>query len=152
MKLTEFQTDPKVRDEGVWVRLPGADDDEARLKVRPETYGPYRRAITRIVEKNNAMGRFSRRQGSTLGDPVQFDIERGRAIAKHLLVNWEGLEDENNQPLPYSQETAERILTDHDRYYEFYLAVGEAIEQVSSAKKEWEEDRGNSSLSESNST
>lgn len=33
-----------------------------------------------------------------------------RALAKHVLVDWKNIEDDDGSPIPYSQEKAEEIL------------------------------------------
>jgi hypothetical protein len=144
-----FKTDSKARDEGVWVPLPGTDDG-TEIRVRSEDYAPYRRAITRIVERQQTTGRFSARQGSRIGDPVEFDVNRAKAIVEHLLLDWKGVTD-GGQEIPYSKEEAERYLTDPD-FYDFYLAVVEAIERVTRSRADWETARKKSSASASAST
>lgn len=152
MKLTKFRADRRVRDEGVWVDLPGREPtSEARVRVRSEDYEPYRRAITKIVEDQQQFGRYSRRQQARLGDPVKFDEERGRAIAKFLLVDWQGLEDESGASIAFSVSAAEQFLTDPD-YRDFYLAVSEAIDLVTDRKVDWETEVGKSSATESSTT
>lgn len=154
MELKAFKTDRKLRDEGVWVPLPGRPNEEAEVKVRSEDYAPYRRALSRIVEETQSLGRFSRKNqgGMRLGDPVRFDQERGRAIAKHLLVDWRGFKGEgftdDGSEIKFSPELAEKFLT-HEDYRDFYLAVDEAINSLGKAKEVWEDDRKNDSASDS---
>lgn len=147
MNLKAFRTDKTARDEGVWVALPGRPNDTAEVRVRSEDYAPYRRALTRIVEETQQFGRFSRRNNQArIGDPVRFDKERGKAIAAHLLVEWrgfvgDGFTDDGSE-LKYDLKLAETLLTGDD-YYDFFLAVSEAIESVARMKSSWEEDRKN---------
>lgn len=157
MELKAFRTDKRLRDEGVWVPLPGRPaTSEAEIRVRSEDYAPYRRALTRIVEETQNYGRFSRRNNQMrLGDPVRFEQERGRAIAKYLLVDWRGFQGDgftdDGSEIKYTSELAEKFLT-HEDYRDFYMAVDDAISSLNQAKDSWEADRKNDSESDSTTT
>lgn len=150
-----FAVDPKVRDEGVWMALPGEAGSihKAKVRLRSEDYGPYKQAIGDAVTRHQGGGRYTRRQQSqqTLAglNLNEFERERGALIAEFLLLDWDlGALTENDQPIPYSKETAKRFLTDPD-WYDFYCAIGELLDQLTSRKSEWEEDRKKSSSSAS---
>lgn len=104
MKISELEVDQKVIEEGKWVsnipELPGV-----RLKVRGAQNKDWRRMAQRLV---NAVPRKLRVNGSL--DPEEADRISALIILNTGLLDWEGIEDDNDQPIPYDKKKAAELL------------------------------------------
>jgi hypothetical protein len=153
---SKYRSDAAAREEGVWVPLPGSED-ESRIRIRTEDYAPYRKAISKSIQRQQGnAGPYTRRhQQDQILDVVEFDEQRAVAIAKHLLVDWDikptTMSEEDGTSVKFTPETAMKLLTDPD-LYDFYLAIVEAVTQLTKAKGDFEVDRKKSSASDSVST
>lgn len=106
MKLrSEYQTDPKLEMEGVWHDL----EDGGRIKVARLGNPRYQEAYEKIPVAIRNAAQANRLKGAL---QKQFDEHLSRVMAKTILVDWEGIEDEAGKPLAYSAEDAEKILAD----------------------------------------
>ncbi len=69
----------------------------------------YRRLQQSMVR---ALPPSKRRAGVV--DPLEMDRINGICLARHSLSDWRNIEDEAGQPLAFSVEVAEKMLTDPD--------------------------------------
>lgn len=110
MKLSELELNLDHVDGGVWVdEIPYLEG--VRFRVRGSSFAPYKKAL------NKAMVSQSRYQRG----PNQVDVEKFDALTRtlmneHLLLDWDGIEDNMGAPLPYSPDLAKRFMT--ERVYE----------------------------------
>lgn len=130
MKLSAFEVNPARVDDGAWVKsIPGAPGlrllvrginslacEKARARVRAEIY----------LEKR--------------GNLDDADLRRieDAALAEALL-GWEGLEDDDGTPIPYSRDLAVSLTGDR-RYMEMREAVDFAARIVGRASADFVED------------
>ena len=140
MRLRELRTDPAREREGVWQQWVG----DVRLRIRRAGNPDYNRAFSDGLRPHRALIRADALPAETM-ERVQ-----RRAVAVAVLVGWEGIQDdETGEPIPYSVERAEEVLSDpglHD-LYEFVVACSVRMENY--RLEEREEDLGNSSSSSS---
>lgn len=107
MKLGSIKTDLAKVEQGMWIdSIP--DMGDLRLKVRPIGNPDYRRVYGQLVESTPR----DKKRGGMVTD---FDTRQqiaGRALADTVLLGWEGLEGDDNQPIPYDAATAKKYLLD----------------------------------------
>lgn len=107
MKLSALKTDLAKAAAGVWIdKIP--DMGELRLKVRPIGNPDYRRVYGQLVDSTP---RSAKRGGQIVDHDVKADIA-ARCLADTILVDWEGLEDDDGGMVDYSPAIAKAILLD----------------------------------------
>lgn len=97
-----YETDTSLEEEGVWVEIGGG----VNVKVAALGNKNHQKAM----EKMFAPYKAQRRNGS-LDAEIEEDIHT-KAIAKAVLVDWEGVTDREGDILPYNFENAYKILAD----------------------------------------
>jgi hypothetical protein len=103
MKISELEVDPKVIEEGRWIGdIPGLSG--VRLKVRGANNKDWRRMAMRLV---NAVPRKDRINGL---DPEHSDRINAQVILATGLLDWEGIEDDDGNPIPYDKKKAALYL------------------------------------------
>lgn len=123
MKISEGKVDGNKVENGAWVGdIP--EMEGLRLKVRGQQNKDWRKLQTKLLNK---VPRKKKLGG-------QLDQEEADRITRLLLLetsllDWEGLEDDNGEPIPYTKEMAEKLLTDPD-YARFHDAVEYASRRV----------------------
>lgn len=137
MKLKDVAVDANRAEEGAWVdNIP--DMEGLRLKVRGNNNKDWRRLQMKLIQ---AVPRKRRITGNL--DPEDNDRITSLCLLNTSLLDWEGLEDDDGKPLPYSREAAQKMLTDPD-YRRFREAVSFAAGKVADdSKEDIEEDVGN---------
>lgn len=118
-------------DEGEWIDdIP--DLDGVRLKVRSTKYKPFQVATAGLVRRT---GKKMRTDEGVVG----FSVQTGKPLAEHILLDWDMSKatgvtamTAGGEPLVYSRETAEMLLTADDD-----LGIGAAYRQG----VEWAGDR-----------
>jgi hypothetical protein len=110
VKLSAVRTDPKAEAEGVWLEyVPGFRCKIASTATKQFRDGmeaamaPYRDLIRADQGKDKGERKFT----DDMRDGVMREV-----IAQHVLLGWEGLEDESGEPLAYSQAEAVKLLAD----------------------------------------
>jgi len=104
MKITDVKVDVDKENAGDWVQSP--QFPELWVKVRSIHNADFRRAMQEETRKTR------RKYGK---QPVPVDVEEkvmGRAIVDHILLDIQGLEDENDDPIEYDREFGLKIMTD----------------------------------------
>src|SRR5262245_40290355 len=106
MKLTEIAVDPDRVENGAWV-----DDipelQGLRLKVRGNNNADWRRLQARLLD---AVPRKKRMGGRV--DPDEQDKIIGSCLLSTCLLDWDGLEDDDGAPIPYSKQMAQKLLNE----------------------------------------
>lgn len=105
MKLNDLTIDTVKLEQGDWVdnipELPGL-----RLKVRGANNKDWRRLQTRLVDAVPRKKRVNNRLGPAEQDRITAILLRDTG-----LLDWDGLEDDDDKPIAYSKEKAEQLLT-----------------------------------------
>jgi hypothetical protein len=137
MKLKDVVVDTARAEEGAWVNII-PEMEGLRIKTRGVNNKDWRKLQQRLIQSTP---RKRRAQGNL--DPEDFDRIMSECLLNHGLLDWDGLEDDDGNPLPYSREKAKLFLTDPD-YRRFREAAAFAANQVADhSKEDLEEDAGN---------
>lgn len=115
MKLNDVKVDSNRIEAGAWIdelsECPGL-----RLRVRGQGNKEWRKLQTKLLDAVPRKKRVNR-----------LDYDEGERITNLLLLNtalldWDGLQDNDGNAIPYSRDMAEQLLTDPD-YRKFRDAV-----------------------------
>lgn len=139
MKLSSLKINSSRAEQGAWVRdLPEMGD--LRLKVRGfgnTDYSAFLAKERALVPRDQREG--GRRDGAIKQQHADAILVRG--MVEHILMDWDGLTDEHDKPLPFSKERAMAFLADPD-FRPFRSAVVFAASEV----EEMESDRVESAV------
>ena len=114
MKLSEMQNNPEVETEGVWQNYGGG----LRVKIARMSNPKYEEYLREQTKPH--MRRL--RSGNLENDVIEEITQK--AMARYILLNWEGLKDENDQEIPYSEKKAFELLSD-PKYKDFYRDISD---------------------------
>ena len=118
-KLLSLKTDPEKESEGGWVPY----QIGVELKIGRIGNTAFAECVRRLSEPHLKELRTNR-----LPEDVLEDITR-EAVAKHILMDWKNIEDDDGKPFKYTQKRAEDILADpgmRDLYKFILLSANEA--------------------------
>jgi hypothetical protein len=106
MKLSDAKIDPARLEEGAWVgNIPELTG--LRLRVRGANNKDWRRIQSKLIEGVPRKKRVGGRM-----DPDEQDRITAILLRETCLLDWDGLEDDDGKPLPYSKEMAGKLLSD----------------------------------------
>ena len=129
--ITRFKTDETLEKEGVWVDAGGG----LRLKVARSSNYNYEEDLRKLGKPYVRQIRLGTVDNETI---EKISI---KAFAKHVLKDWENLEDEKGNEILYSPAKAEELLLE---YRDFYKLVQEfAQEQDLYRQEQMEDSEGN---------
>ena len=120
--LSQFRTDPKASQDGVWVSYvtgelvadPNkAEDNELVLKVARIGNPLYAAAVLKA-------GTSAARTGSSSLETASLATQL--AVSKHILLNWMNLWTDNDNECPYSDLKSRELCTSPE-YKDFYETV-----------------------------
>lgn len=93
--------------EGEWIDdIPNMDG--IRFKVRSTNYKPFRVATAGLARRSGKKMR-------TDEGIVSFSVSTGKALAEHILIDWDGV-TKGGKPLKFDQKQALEILTADDDF------------------------------------
>ena len=129
MKLSELTVDTDRQENGAWVDdIPEVQG--LRLKVRGAYNADWRRMQAKLLD---AVPRKKRMGGRI--DPEDNDAIMTKCLLNCCLLDWEGLEGDDGQPIPFDKKTAMKLLSEPEyrRFRESVIwaanVVGETIEE-----------------------
>jgi hypothetical protein len=108
IKISSIAADLKRENDGDYVEIPPdiiGGGEGILLKVRAFSYAPY------LKERNEIVRKWHRAYGR---DQVPLDVAfkaDGRLYAKHILLDWKGLDEDDGSPMKFSIERAEELMT-----------------------------------------
>lgn len=106
MKLNETKIDVSRFEGGAWISdIPEMGD--LRLKVRGINNADWRRLQQKLFEATPR----AKRPGGRI-DPDEQDRITTSCILSTCLLDWENVEGDDGQPLPYSIQAATKLLND----------------------------------------
>jgi hypothetical protein len=108
MKLRSLKLDSDKTVEGVWVDY----RDDVRLLIARLPNAKYDKIMRRLGKPHMAKLRRARFKPESLVDDPILDKLQKRAVAEAVLLDWEGVEDDDDAPLPYTPERGAEILFD----------------------------------------
>lgn len=142
MKLSEIKIDPKKFEQGDWVgEIP--EMGELRLKVRGIGNSDFRRMQSKLTEAEPRKYRVAGRL-----PPERQDAITAQCLLHTVLIDWDGVQGEDGQPLPYSEELARDLLTKPE-FKRFREAVAWAANVVAEDIQEGVDDAGKNSKTRS---
>lgn len=107
MKISSIKQDPKKVETGIWIGdIP--DFEGVRLKVRPANNPDFRQLYSQLVETTP---RHLKRGGQVRDYDTKVAIN-ARCLADTVLLDWEGFQDDEGNPLSYQPELAKQLLLD----------------------------------------
>lgn len=128
MKLNDLAIDNDRAENGAWVDdIPEVQG--LRLKVRASQNADWRRLQAKLLD---AVPR-KKRLGNRL-DPEEQDKIITACLLNCCLLDWEGLEDSDGKPIPYSKQFAQKLLTEGE-----YRRFRESVIWASSVVAETEQ-------------
>lgn len=130
MKISALRSE--ITDEGTWVDLP--DWPGVRVCIRPADHPEY--------ENANALS-FARKRSAAKNQNVRNEIIYRNAV-KHILIDWEGITDDQDQPVPFDRDVLLGWAKDLRNYGRFFGAVVVAAHQLVMDLAEEREDLGKS--------
>lgn len=138
MKLSNLKVDINAIENGTWVgdipNLPGV-----RFLVAGMESKAYRKAFSKALRTNTT--RRERASGNLEADRIQA-LQR-ELVAKHCLLDWDGVEQDDGTVVPYEPKLAHELMTD-PQYLPFQQGVFYAVNLVDSGDVEFiEETAGN---------
>lgn len=103
MKISDIAVDENVTEEGGWVSsIPELEG--VRLKCRGAGNKDWRRQAQVLI---NAVPRRKRMPNL---DPEESDRINATLILNHGLLDWDGIEDDDGNPVPYDKKKAAEYL------------------------------------------
>lgn len=132
-KLTRFRTDQNAELKGTWIPI----GDGAELLIARLGNKDY----LEFMQKNAKHLRPALRSGIATSNTELEELVR-KAVARHVLLGWKNVEDEDGHPLAYSVSTAEKLLVDLPDFYKLVLEEAQNAENF--RQQTIEESRGNS--------
>jgi hypothetical protein len=106
MKLSNLAIDADAHEQGEWVSdIPEMGD--LKLKVRGIGNADWKRHQSKLFA---AVPREKKR--GNIIDPDSQDAINTSCMLNTCLLGWDGLTDDDDKPLPYSKETAKKLLED----------------------------------------
>lgn len=132
---TNYGTNKSLEVEGVWVDYGGG----AKLKLGRA--GPTNPTFKRLVEKNfRAKAGTKNRVRNIAEEEAREKIIQ--TYAQAVVLDWEGVTDENGNPLTFSKENVVKVFTDLPDF--FNLVQEDAQNYATFQQEAEEEDQGNS--------
>lgn len=131
MKISKFATDLELEESGVWVDI----GEGARLRVARVGNPRYRKRLRELLAPHKRLVRIDKLP-EDLSDELVI-----KAFAETILLDWEGLEDDNGEPIEYSVEHAIELLTG---LRDFRMMVAEIANEQEAFRREEQKEEGNS--------
>jgi len=135
MKLSDMQRDMNSVENGTWINGAYGNLNLKIASTDKKEYVEMLRKLMKPYSRNNAWKQI---------DDSKFENEiQNKCIAKHILLGWENLEDENG-PVPYSEAKAYELLCNPE-YREFRDLVVALAQEEEVFRKEAREELANKS-------
>lgn len=111
-KISNFGTDAKRENEGVWVTAGGG----LELLVARITCTKYEEYIKL---KAKPFGRMLRNHADAVSGELEDIVREG--VAKHILLGWRNLQDEAGKDIEYSWTVALKLLKEYPDFYRMVM-------------------------------
>lgn len=138
VRLSDLALDPRAKDEGVWVEMPGGWE----ARIRHNDCAQARKLRAQHLNQNK---RFYRN-----GQPVPEDVAERQTLTvacDALLVDWRGIVDDKGKAVPFSKEKARQLLADPRYRHIVGQIVDVAIEDAAYKPGAEKDAEGNSGTS-----
>ena len=136
MRLSDRKIDLKKREEGAWVTdIP--EFMEVALKVRGSGNKDWARMEAKLIA---AVPRQRRVNGLEPEDRLRIN---GTLVRECSLLDWDGIDDDEGNPQPFSKEAASKYLTDPQYEAFVWACVWAANVVAEQGQEELEQDAKN---------
>lgn len=115
----QFKTDEQKEVDGVWVPLTAT----ARVKIARMGNARYKECIKRLTAPYRQSG-----VSADIPDEIYQQLARETA-AETILVDWDGIEDQDGKALPYSKKAALDAINDLKDFYVLVMSVAHDMER-----------------------
>jgi hypothetical protein len=133
MKLSAGKINVAALEQGAWISdIP--DMGELRLKVRGANNSDWRELERKLIQ---ALPREKKVRGMI--DAKDQDAITSECLFQYGLLDWDGFEDDEGKPIPYSKELAREICF-HPENMRYRQAVSWACAVVAEEKKSDQDD------------
>lgn len=131
MKLSKLKRDVKAAEAGVWITGAYGDLDILIASTDNRKYVEMLRTLIKPYSRNKAY--------MNMADDVFEKEIQNKALAKHVLLGWKNLQDDEGQDIPYSEQTAYDLLCDPENLEFRKIIIGLAEESEVFRKEVLEE-------------
>ena len=128
-----YRTDPEKDTKGVWIEFPAAG-----VRLRIARAGITNKRYQAALEK--ALKPYRRALGKGLMDDDTAKKIVMKVFADTIVMDWEGLEDEDGQPVEFSAEACFKVFSDLP---EFFGDVQGEAQDLAAFREDFEEDSKN---------
>jgi hypothetical protein len=137
----EYETSTEAEEDGAWVEFRAG----VKVKIRSENSSEVREYLTKLTKTQR---NILKANGWVLPPKLQ-DRNDVLACKNAIVTDWEGVTDREGNPVPYSPDNVERILTALPRLREEILFIAKTDETYKAAKEDM---LGNSAASSRDSS
>lgn len=123
MIIADYKLDTGKKEEGVWLDL----IDGARIKIAYNQSERVERKVLTHQEKSSFRGREQ-----NFEEKAQMMME---IFAEEVVLDWEGIDEEEGKPLPYSTENALKLLKECPPIKNFVFKESARIENFVQEQK-----------------
>jgi hypothetical protein len=114
VKLSDLSSfESPLKTEGIWLEY---EDSGAEFLIASSDSYPYQTKLGKLWGKARR-----RNQRKDFGDPEVFNPVMFRAIYGTVVKDWRGLDGEDGQPLPFTEENLFELLTKHIGVRQFVI-------------------------------
>jgi hypothetical protein len=106
--FSAFATDPKLENEGRWVRIGGTDEKSAEILVARTGTKKYNRVMSQLYEANKTL--LEGKDTVAANDKIQ-EMQQ-HALASCVLMGWKNITYQGKSE--YSYDTAHAMLSHRD--------------------------------------
>ena len=110
MLYKKFKTDPKIEEKGVWI------DYGDGVKVKIARAGGANAAFKKAVERHARKYRHQLRTGLMPADKA--DAVLREVFADTVILDWEGVTDEDGNVLEFTRENVVKVLEDLPDFFQ----------------------------------
>ena len=142
-KLSTFRSDPKRELEGVWVDFEDPEDPEVdgkpiRFLVASANNPRYQECMARLLKPHTR--RLQRGQDVP---PEQMRQLRAKAMSQYMLLDWQNVFDEEDNPIEYTPEQGFEYLRAPEYHTIHSFVLGVAHDESEYRHEADEADKGN---------
>lgn len=117
--------DRDAESKGVWMDY----DTDVKFLVARSNNSAYKLYIQNEYSKNERVIERKNEKSDQVAESITLD-----ALCNHILLDWEGVVDENKKPIQFSPEMAKIILEEHDdlraEIFEFSVDRANFLQQI----------------------
>ena len=124
----KFAWNTEAQTEGLWRDIEGG---EAKLKIARFNNPEHQAYLRRLREENS---KLLENPDSEESQAKLAEIAN-KAMAAHILKDWEGIQDEESNDLPFSEEAAYQLLSEYEEFSNLVFSLSTEAEQYRKYKE-----------------